>query len=191
MRKSEEFEVLELGTIYQLPKFRVVDGVGIQRVMDINSALMSSFDDYYDRIIFVRDDKRTVIEEEFAKAIESLNHAAPYIGYVGFNKENNTWHDGIVKYSMLLSEEAALRYLKEYTDAKEIIEQYLNPIPRVDGILHEQLLGMMIKDLQYKSELVPSRESAIVITKLQEALFWLEERQRNREKRNVEGTYKK
>ena len=41
-------------------------------------------------------------------------------------------------------------------------------IPRVDGILHEQLLTMMISDLQYKSKLVPSRETSIVITKLQE-----------------------
>jgi len=64
-------------------------------------------------------------------------------------------------------------------------------IPRVDGILHEQLLAMMITDLQYKSSLVPSRETALAITKLQEALFWLEERVRDRESRNVLGTYNK
>jgi len=64
-------------------------------------------------------------------------------------------------------------------------------IPRVDGILHEQLLTMMISDLQYKSKLVPSRETSIVITKLQEALMWLEERQKDRENRNVQGTYTK
>ena len=64
-------------------------------------------------------------------------------------------------------------------------------IPRVDGILHEQLLAMMISDLQYKNGLVPSRETSIAITKLQEALMWLEERQRDREIRNVQGTYTK
>lgn len=63
-------------------------------------------------------------------------------------------------------------------------------IPRVDGITHEQLLGVMIADLQHKQTLVPSREGAIAITKLQEALMWLEERQRERESRNVAGTYK-
>lgn len=62
-------------------------------------------------------------------------------------------------------------------------------IPRVDGILHEQLLAMMISDLQYKSKLVPSTETSIAITKLQEALMWLEER--DRENRNVQGTYTK
>lgn len=192
MRKSEQFETIELGTTYQLPKFRVVDGVGIQKIIDIeNSLIPLAHLEYYDTITFVRGDKRTVTEEEFKKAIEVLNHAAPYIGYVPFNGDNNTWHSGIIKYAMILSEESALRYLKEYTDAKEIIEQYLNPILRVDGILHEQLLGIMIEDLQYKSTLVSSREDALVITKLQEALFWLEERSRNRDKRNVEGTYKK
>lgn len=64
-------------------------------------------------------------------------------------------------------------------------------IPRVDGILHEQLLAMMINDLQYKSKLVPRTETSIAITKLQEALMWLEERQRDRENRNVQGTYVK
>lgn len=49
----------------------------------------------------------------------------------------------------------------------------------------------MIADLQYKSSLVPSRETALAITKLQEALFWIEERQRDREARNVQGTYTK
>jgi hypothetical protein len=128
MRKSEEFEVIELGTTYQLPKFRVVDGEGIKRIIDIEHSLVPlAHLEYYDTITFVRGDK----------------------------SDNNTI------------------------------------IPRVDGILHKQLLGLMIEDLQYKSQLVPSRESAIVITKLQEALFWLEERSRNREKRNVEGTYQK
>jgi hypothetical protein len=63
-------------------------------------------------------------------------------------------------------------------------------IPRVDGILHEQLLAMMIADLQYKNGMIPSKETDCAITKLQEALMWLEERQRDREARNVQGTYK-
>lgn len=59
------------------------------------------------------------------------------------------------------------------------------------GILHEQLLAMIVEDLKYKSTLVPSRETAIAITKLQEALFWLEEREKDREARKVLGTYNK
>jgi len=59
------------------------------------------------------------------------------------------------------------------------------------GTLHEHLLSMMIHDLKFKSSIVPSRESSIVITKLQEALMWLRQRQVDRVKREVEGTYKK
>ena len=59
------------------------------------------------------------------------------------------------------------------------------------GILHEQLLAMIVEDLKYKSTLVPSRETAVAITKLQEALFWLEEREKDREARKVLGTYNK
>ncbi len=64
-------------------------------------------------------------------------------------------------------------------------------IPRVSGILHESLLTAMIEDLKYKNGLVPSREGALALTKLQEALHWMEERQRDRAKRNVQGTYQK
>ena len=59
------------------------------------------------------------------------------------------------------------------------------------GTLHEHLLAMMIHDLKYKNDLVPSREGSPVITKLEEALGWLRQRQIDRTKRNVVGTYKK
>jgi hypothetical protein len=58
------------------------------------------------------------------------------------------------------------------------------------GTLHEHLLSTMIHDLKFKSKLVPSRESSLVITKLEEALFWMEERQRSREAAGIAGTYK-
>ena len=64
-------------------------------------------------------------------------------------------------------------------------------IPRVDGVLHETLLSMMIADLKFKNSLVPSRESSLAITKLEEGLMWMEERQRNRVAAGVQGTYKK
>ena len=35
---------------------------------------------------------------------------------------------------------------------------------------------------------IPCRENAVAITKLDEALMWLEKRKKDREKRNVEGT---
>lgn len=119
---KRNFITIEQGAVYELPKYRVIDGKGIQEV----STLEDNDDFAYNQTItFVRGDKTD---------------------------------SGIT-------------------------------VPRVDGILHEQLLAMMISDLQYKSSLVPSRETALAITKLQEALMWLEERQRDREARNVQGTY--
>ncbi len=64
-------------------------------------------------------------------------------------------------------------------------------IPRVDGILHEQLLGMMITDLEYKNSLVPSEYTEVAIMNLKSALKQLEFRQADRELRNVVGTYQK
>jgi len=121
---KRNFEIVELGTRYKLPKYRVVDKLGLCLVKTLEEN-----DDfaYNQTITFVRGDK---------------------------------------------------------TDNGETI-------PRVDGILHEQLLAMMIADLQYKNGLIPSKETACAITKLQEALMWIEERQRDREARNVEGTYTK
>jgi hypothetical protein len=130
MRKAEQFKIVELGTTYELPKYRVIDGKGIEKIDDINT------EDYLNpdwkescsqQITFVRGDK---------------------------------------------------------TDGGKII-------PRVDGITQEQLLGMMITDLEYKNSLFPSKESEEAIKNLKLALFWLEERQRDREKRNVVGTYQK
>jgi len=64
-------------------------------------------------------------------------------------------------------------------------------VEKRNGTLHEHLLGVMIHDLKFKSKLVPSRESSLVITKLEEALMWLRQRQIDRVKRSVEGSYKK
>lgn len=64
-------------------------------------------------------------------------------------------------------------------------------VEKKTGVLHETLLAMAIEDLTEKSKLVPSRETSLAITKLQEALFWLEERHRNRVAAGTIGTYKK
>lgn len=62
-------------------------------------------------------------------------------------------------------------------------------VEKREGTLHEHLLSCMIEDLKYKSSLVPSRETDIVITKLQEAQHWLEERTLARNAAGVLGTY--
>lgn len=130
MKKSENFEVKELGTSYSIPKYQVQDGKGIVCLVDR--------------------------ELDRQRGTETSQYQITHIDFVRGDKTDN----GTV-------------------------------IPRVDGILHEQLLGVMIEDLKYKYTLVPSEESKIAITKLQEALFWLEERQNQRTKAGTVGTYKK
>lgn len=60
-----------------------------------------------------------------------------------------------------------------------------------EGVCHEGILVAMIEDLKYKNSLVPSKETAMSITNLQQALLWMEEREYQRSKRGVLGTDKK
>lgn len=58
-----------------------------------------------------------------------------------------------------------------------------------DGTTNEEVLLMLIDRMQYLQGMFPCRENAIVITKLQESLMWLEERTKDRKKRGVEGKH--
>lgn len=62
-------------------------------------------------------------------------------------------------------------------------------VEKREGTLHEHLMSVMINDLKFKNKLVPSKETAMQITKLEEALFWAEERQHSRDAAGVLGTY--
>lgn len=64
-------------------------------------------------------------------------------------------------------------------------------VERRDGVLIEQLLGLAAFDLQHKNRELPSPETQKAIEKVQEALFWLNERQHARKVRGVDGTYRK
>ncbi|WP_299134602.1 hypothetical protein [uncultured Tenacibaculum sp.] len=56
-----------------------------------------------------------------------------------------------------------------------------------DGTTNEAVLEVLIDRMNYLQGKFPCRENAIVITKLQESLMWLEKRTADRKKRNVEG----
>ena len=58
-----------------------------------------------------------------------------------------------------------------------------------DDTTNEAVLGMLIDRLQFLQKKFPCRENAIVITKLEESLMWLEKRTADRVKRNVEGKH--
>jgi hypothetical protein len=57
-----------------------------------------------------------------------------------------------------------------------------------NGTTNEEVLAMLIDRLQYLQAKAPCRENAIVITKLEEALMWLNKRTADRKARGVEGT---
>lgn len=57
-----------------------------------------------------------------------------------------------------------------------------------DGTTVEDLLAVAIGKLNEYNKEVPSRETSLAITKLEEALLWLHYRTVDRTRRNVEGT---
>lgn len=58
-----------------------------------------------------------------------------------------------------------------------------------DGTTNEEVIEVLINRMNYLQSKFPCRENAIVITKLEEALMWLEKRTSDRIKRNVEGKH--
>ncbi len=60
-----------------------------------------------------------------------------------------------------------------------------------DGTTNEEVLAILINRIQYLNGMFPCRENSIVITKLEEALMWLEKRTKDRVKRGVEGKAEK
>lgn len=56
-----------------------------------------------------------------------------------------------------------------------------------DGTTTEEVLEVLIDRMMYLQAKFPCRENALVITKLEESLMWLNKRTSDRVKRNVEG----
>ena len=62
----------------------------------------------------------------------------------------------------------------------------------VNGITHEVLLAVLIDRMRgFQAGDYSCRENAIALTKLEEALMWLNKRTQGREARGVEGTHEK
>lgn len=60
----------------------------------------------------------------------------------------------------------------------------------VNGIMNEDLLEILIHRMEcFQAGPYVCRENALALTKLQEALMWLEKRTSDREARKVEGTH--
>jgi hypothetical protein len=56
-----------------------------------------------------------------------------------------------------------------------------------NGTTNEEVMAVLIDRMKYLQAKFPCRENAIVITKLEESLMWLEKRTSDRKARNVEG----
>ena len=75
--------------------------------------------------------------------------------------------------------------------------QFIHKVPKVegsaelvtlmDGTTNEELLAILIDRIVFLQNKFPCRENAIVITKLEESLMWLNKRTADRMARNVEG----
>lgn len=60
-----------------------------------------------------------------------------------------------------------------------------------DGTTNEEVLAVLVDRLNYLNGKFPCRENSLAITKIQEALFWLNFRTSNRTARGVEGKHLK
>lgn len=89
--------------------------------------------------------------------------------------------------------EANLPELNQRLQFIEKIQTELNPTKLVtinDGTTNEEVLRVLIDRLVYLNNKFSCRENALAITKLEEALMWLEKRTADRKVRGVEGQHK-
>ena len=72
-----------------------------------------------------------------------------------------------------------------HKEPKEVGSTELKTI--ADGTTNEEVLEVLIDRFNFLQSKFPCRENAIVITKLEESLMWMNKRTADRKKRNVEG----
>lgn len=59
-----------------------------------------------------------------------------------------------------------------------------------DGTTNEEVLAVLVDRLRALGAKLPCRQNSIAVTKLEEALMWLENRTTERKARGVEGMHK-
>lgn len=61
----------------------------------------------------------------------------------------------------------------------------------VNGLfIEEDVMPVLVQHLKNLNKVLPSRETSLAITRLEECKMWLGERRRQREEQGVLGTYK-
>lgn len=83
-----------------------------------------------------------------------------------------------------------LQFIEKHDNGNDpcIEPQYHGLVTVKDGTTNEEVLRVLIDRMKFLQEKAPCRENAIVITKLEECLMWLEKRTADRKARGVEGT---
>lgn len=76
-----------------------------------------------------------------------------------------------------------------FIEKKLADESSVDLITVTNGTTNEEVLKVLIDRMGYLQEKMPCRENAIVITKLEESLMWLEKRTQDRMSRQVENKF--
>lgn len=76
----------------------------------------------------------------------------------------------------------------QFIEKRPVMEASKELLTVCDGTTNEEVLAMLIDRMNYLQNKFPCRENAIVITKLEESLMWLNKRTSDRKVRGVEGT---
>ena len=78
----------------------------------------------------------------------------------------------------------------KHTQLLQFIEKDVAMNTINDGTTNEEVLEMLIDRARVLQAKLPSRETALAITKMEEALMWFNKRTADRKARGVEGTGK-
>lgn len=76
----------------------------------------------------------------------------------------------------------------QFIEKEQVTSDSPNLVTIHDGTTNEEVLRVLIDRLRGLGAKLPSRENSIAVTKLEEALMWLEKRTADRKARSVEGT---
>jgi hypothetical protein len=79
----------------------------------------------------------------------------------------------------------AVKQILQFIEKDPAVEGDPRMVTINDGTTNEEVLAVLIDRLQSLNAKFPCRENAIVITKLEESLMWLNKRTADRKARNV------
>ncbi len=160
----KEFRVIELGTSYNLPTYKVEDGKGLTINDPISEWICNEFE-----TLWIFADYRGITSIRVKKELyPSKTQAMEYAQLVINNLGQNCLPLNFVRGSKLGSEE----------------------VDKKVGVLHEGVIQILITDLEYKNELVPSEEGAEILEHLRAIAKLQDLRAEKRKAANVQGTYK-